>query len=51
MKKCIIVYNPQSGIKSPFKNFKNFDRVFKKYGYETELIETSKLQAQILLSN
>ena len=40
MKKCIIVYNPQSGIKSPFKNFKNFDRVFKKYGYETELIET-----------
>ena len=40
MKRCIIVYNPQSGMKSVFKNFKNFENIFKKYEYETSIIET-----------
>ena len=40
MKKCIIIYNPKSGIKSPFKSINNYDFIFKKHGYETELIET-----------
>ena len=40
MKKCVIVYNPKSGIKSPFKNINNYQNVFKKYNYETKLIET-----------
>ena len=40
MKKCVIVYNPKSGIKSPFKNINNYEHIFRKYGYKTELIET-----------
>ncbi len=40
MKKCAIVYNPQSGINSPLKNFKNFEKIFKKYDYKIELIPT-----------
>ncbi len=40
MKKCVIIYNPKSGMKSPFKNINNYDYIFKKYDYETELIET-----------
>ncbi len=40
MKKCAIVYNPQSGRKSQIKNFKIFNNIFKKYGYKTELIPT-----------
>ena len=40
MKKCVIVYNPKSGVKSPFKNINNYGKIFKKYDYETELIET-----------
>ncbi len=40
MKKCAVIYNPQSGRRSPMKNFKFFERILKKYGYESELIPT-----------
>lgn len=40
MKKCTIVYNPQSGISTPLKNFRNFEKIFKKYDYSIELIPT-----------
>lgn len=40
MKKCVIIYNPKSGMKSPFKNINNYGYIFKKYNYETELVET-----------
>ena len=40
MKKCIIVYNPKSGIRSSFKNINGCEPIFEKYGYKCEIIET-----------
>ena len=50
MKKCVIVYNPQSGIKSVFKNFKNFDKILAKYDYEPEIIETKCRKDDYIIS-
>ena len=40
MKKCAVVYNPESGKSSPLKNINNFKSIFEKYGYDFELIPT-----------
>lgn len=40
MKKCAVVYNPQSGKYSPNKNLINYEKIFNKYGYNIELIPT-----------
>lgn len=41
MKKCVVVYNPQSGKKRDInKKFKGFEQIFDKYEYEVEFIPT-----------
>lgn len=42
MKKCIVVYNPQSGKKGPNKNINLFDKIFEKYGYDMEWVPTER---------
>lgn len=42
MKKCVFIYNPESGKKLLVKNpFKNFEKILNKYGYEMEMIATT----------
>ncbi len=40
MKKCIIIHNPQSGIKSPFKKIENYAHIFERHNYKIKIIET-----------
>ena len=40
MKKCALIYNPNSGRKAKFKFMPQFKDVLMKYGYETEVIFT-----------
>jgi len=40
MKKCVIVYNPHSGRKVEYKFLPEFEKILKKYGYESEIIYT-----------
>jgi YegS/Rv2252/BmrU family lipid kinase len=41
MKKCVFIYNPESGKKFIMKNpFKNYEKILYKYGYSVQIIET-----------
>lgn len=43
MKKCVFVYNPESGKKYLFgSQFKNYEKIFKKHDYEPTFIPTQK---------
>ena len=40
MKKCVVIYNPNSGKQSNDKIINSFPNIFKKYDYECEIIKT-----------
>lgn len=40
MKKCVVIMNPESGKKKKIKSYEEFYDIFRKYGYDTEIILT-----------
>lgn len=40
MKKCAIIYNPQSGRRAKFKYLSQFQNILKQYGYDSEIYYT-----------
>lgn len=40
MKKCVVIYNPQSGRLTSATTLKNFNKILEKYEFETEIIYT-----------
>ncbi len=42
MKKCIMIMNPESGKEKKLKSFEDFYDIFRKYGYDLDIIFTRK---------
>ena len=42
MKRCIMIMNPESGKKKNISTYEEFYDIFRKYGYDTEIIFTKK---------
>ena len=40
MKKCIVIMNPESGKRKKIKTYEHFYDIFRKYGYDSEIILT-----------
>lgn len=52
MKKCVIIYNPLSGKKVKYKFLPQFEKILKKYEYDTEIIYTEyKGHATLIAKN